>query len=162
MIVEGLRKADSVSSRISPEQPLCVVGLVGVWGWKRNGKPLPDWNRIVLKDRRVIVCYDSDAGTVREVSQAREALVTFLTSQGANVKQVELPRLPPGSVGPMIFWWPDIASMTYFASLRTTRPPSPRMRFSYKPTPFKKSPLTISGFRAFPAKWQVCSTATQV
>jgi hypothetical protein len=99
MIVEGLRKADSVSSRISPEQPLCVVGLVGVWGWKRNGKPLPDWNRIVLKDRRVIVCYDSDAGTVREVSQAREALVTFLTSQGANVKQVELPPLAAGKCG---------------------------------------------------------------
>src|SRR4051812_36779587 len=42
-IVEGERKADALVSRGE-----CAVALLGVWAWKRDDLPLPDWDSVPL------------------------------------------------------------------------------------------------------------------
>jgi hypothetical protein len=99
IIIEGIKKADSITSRVTPTHPLCVVGLIGVYGWMRNKQPLPDWRAIAMQQREVIIVFDSDVLTTPEVQKARNALATFLAKQGAHVKHVDLPLLPQGKCG---------------------------------------------------------------
>ena len=77
-IVEGERKADALVSRGE-----CVVALLGVWAWKRNGLPLPDWDSIRLVGREVYVAFDSDVGHKVEVQRALSALAEYLQARGA-------------------------------------------------------------------------------
>ena len=70
-----------------------------VVGRQRNKQPLPDWKAIALKNRKVILVYDSDVQTVPEVQQARTALANFLAKQGAEVYHIDLPDLPTGKCG---------------------------------------------------------------
>src|SRR5262249_7635645 len=79
IVVEGVRKEDSVLGKMEPEDRFCVLGLLGVYGWKRDKKPHPDWYVIPLKGRQVIVVYDSDVLTNGKVAQARNDLARFLT-----------------------------------------------------------------------------------
>jgi hypothetical protein len=99
LVVEGLKKEDSILSRLSPDHPLCVLGVIGTWGWMRNRQPLPDWQQVTLKDRKVILVYDSDATTTPEVGKARSALAAFLAKQGAHVHHVDFAPLPTGKCG---------------------------------------------------------------
>jgi len=99
LVVEGLKKKWSVDSRVAPGQPLCTLGVIGTWGWQRDKHPLPDWQAITLTDRQVIIVYDSDALTVKEVGQARQALAQFLHQAGAHVSHVDLPALPGAKCG---------------------------------------------------------------
>src|SRR5206468_6520022 len=46
LVTEGLRKADAAISI-----GLCCLALLGVWNWRRNGEPLPDWQQIPLNGR---------------------------------------------------------------------------------------------------------------
>ena len=99
VVIEGLKKKDAVASRLLADQPLCLLGLIGTYGWLRDGQPLPDWQAITLKQRKVILVYDSDATTTREVGQARHALATFLQRAGAHVHHLDLPALPGAKCG---------------------------------------------------------------
>jgi hypothetical protein len=92
---------------------LCIVGLTGVdcWTYKpdpadktelgERGRvrsvPLPDWEHIPLRGRRVFLCFDSDVRTKREVEAARQRLAAFLRERGATVYLVSLPHAPDGS-----------------------------------------------------------------
>jgi hypothetical protein len=91
-IVEGERKADALVS-----QRECVIGLLGVWSWKRKGLPLPAWDEIRLVGREVFVAFDSDAGRNVQVRLARSALASYLKSRGATVKIVKLREKVDGS-----------------------------------------------------------------
>ena len=77
-IVEGEKKADALCSR-----GLCAIGLFGVWAWKRDGLPLPDWDNIAIVGRKVFIAFDSDAESKVEVRRARSALAEYLKSRGA-------------------------------------------------------------------------------
>src|SRR5262249_6477503 len=88
IITEGIKKADAITSRVTSTHPLCVVGLIGVYGWMRNKQPLPDWRALALQHREVMIVFDSDVLTTPEVQKARTALATFLAQQGAHVKHV--------------------------------------------------------------------------
>jgi len=77
-IVEGEKKADALCSR-----GLCAIGLFGVWAWKRNGLPLPDWDSITIVGRKVFIAFDSDAERKVEVRRARTALAEYLKGRGA-------------------------------------------------------------------------------
>src|SRR5918994_6208621 len=77
-IVEGEKKADALCSR-----GLCTVGLFGVWAWKREGLPLPDWDSIAIVGRKVFIAFDSDAERKVEVRRARLALAEYLKGRGA-------------------------------------------------------------------------------
>jgi hypothetical protein len=76
-IVEGERKADALLS-----QGEIAVGLLGVWGWKRDGRPLPDWDHIHLVGREVAICFDSDAAWNTNVKRARADLGRYLRERG--------------------------------------------------------------------------------
>jgi hypothetical protein len=91
-ITEGEKKADALVS-----QGRCAVCLPGVWGWKKNGLPLPDWDYVRLVGREVYIAFDSDAKRKVEVQQARLALARYLAGRGARVKVVELPDEAGGS-----------------------------------------------------------------
>jgi hypothetical protein len=91
-IVEGEKKADALVS-----QGKCAVSLPGVWGWKKNGLPLPDWDLIRLVGREVLVAFDSDAKRKVQVQRALWALASYLEGRGALVKIVELPDKADGS-----------------------------------------------------------------
>jgi hypothetical protein len=90
-IVEGERKADSVASRDE-----CVIGLLGVWGWKYNGMPRPDWDHIPLVGREVIVCFDSDVLTNVGVRASERALVEYLVGRGADIRVARIPHMGDG------------------------------------------------------------------
>jgi putative DNA primase/helicase len=72
-IVEGEKKADSLVS-----QGECAVALLGVWAWKRDGYPLPDWDQIPMIGREVRVLFDSDTTDKVEVRHALYALSRFI------------------------------------------------------------------------------------
>lgn len=91
-ITEGAKKADAAVSA-----GLCCVSLSGVWCWrcKRDDGtrgPLPEWDDVVLQDRKVFVCFDNDVTTKPEVRKALDALAEFLAGRGATVFVVLLPN----------------------------------------------------------------------
>ena len=77
-IVEGEKKADVLVSRGE-----CAVALLGVWSWKRDGLPLPEWDSIRLVGREVHIAFDSDAARNVEVQRALSALAEYLWARGA-------------------------------------------------------------------------------
>ena len=85
-VTEGVKKGDSLVSH-----GLCAVALQGVWCWKRDDKPLPEWEEIRLYGRSVVVAFDSDVMTNPKVQKALEGLVGYLKGRGAQVKVLYLP-----------------------------------------------------------------------
>lgn len=81
-ITEGMKKADSLASR-----GRAVIGLTGVWNWRRDQSTLAEWEDVPLKGRIVTVCFDSDALTNPQVRHAMNRLVGWLrTRVGATGK----------------------------------------------------------------------------
>lgn len=86
VITEGCKKADSAVS-----QGLLCTALLGVWGWRgrQGGKAtagIPDFDAITLRDRNVILAFDSDALEKREVVMALKRLAAYLERYGAHVR----------------------------------------------------------------------------
>lgn len=86
-ITEGAKKVDSAVSNGIP----ATIGLLGVSMWQRDGMALPDWKDVALKNRRVIVCFDSDVTTNPKVRRQLDQLSGFLRYRGANVGYCILP-----------------------------------------------------------------------
>jgi hypothetical protein len=84
-IVEGEKKADSLVSRGE-----CAIDVLGVWSWKREGRPLPDWDEIRLVGREVFVAFDSDAERNAQVRLARSSLARYLKERGATLRIIKL------------------------------------------------------------------------
>ena len=95
IITEGQKKAEAAGQR-----DICAVALFGVNNWlSRVGEssfPIGDFHSIHLKDRRVILCFDSDAAQNAQVRRAERDLARFLSKLGA---KVFIKRLPPGLDG---------------------------------------------------------------
>jgi hypothetical protein len=72
-IVEGEKKADALVS-----QGECAIALLGVWAWKRDGYPLPDWDHIPMIGREVRILFDSDTADKVEVRHALYSLSRFI------------------------------------------------------------------------------------
>jgi Domain of unknown function (DUF3854) len=86
-ITEGSRKADAAASAW-----LCCIALIGVDGWQSKGVALPDWkDGVRLKDREVMVAFDSDVMTKESVARSLRDLTTWLEYRGARVRHVILP-----------------------------------------------------------------------
>jgi putative DNA primase/helicase len=79
IVTEGARKADAAIS-----EGYVAVALPGVWCWRKDGVPLPEWEDIKLYGREVYVAFDSDAQTNPHVLKALVGLCEFLRSRGAN------------------------------------------------------------------------------
>ncbi len=96
-VTEGIRKADALASI-----GLRAVALMGVWNWRGKGDDggstaLADWEAIALKDRKVVICFDSDAFQNPGVHKATERLGRWLEKRGAEVSFAYLPCGEDGS-----------------------------------------------------------------
>lgn len=77
-ITEGVKKADALTSR-----GCCTIALSGVFNWRSRLGTLGDWEDIPLKVRTVVLCFDADALTNRNVANAMGRLGKWLKSKGA-------------------------------------------------------------------------------
>lgn len=82
-----------------------AIGTGGCWGWRgriglesdANGAhvdtkgPLPDWDRIEMQGRTVVIAFDANTATNEKVQDARRALTKELTTRGATVRLLNLP-----------------------------------------------------------------------
>jgi hypothetical protein len=102
-ITEGAKKLDALISRGA-----VAVGVIGVDSFavkhtaeeKKRHAPkvlLPDWQRIALAGRPVVIVYDSDAALNPQVERAEQDLGTLLRAKGAQVTRVRLPTAADGS-----------------------------------------------------------------
>lgn len=99
-ITEGARKVDALASLGVP-----CIGLTGVWNWRGKDRPgddsqshpLAQWDALPLIDRRVVVCFDSDAASNKGVAAARRQLALFLAAKGASVRYAVLPDAEDGA-----------------------------------------------------------------
>ena len=78
-ITEGMKKTDALVS-----QGMATVGLTGVFNWRSRMGALGDWEDIPLKERPVVLCFDADAATNRNVQLAMVRLGAWLKSRGAS------------------------------------------------------------------------------
>jgi hypothetical protein len=89
---EGRRKADSALSHgVS-----CILSLNGVYGWMSDGMALVDFAEIRLRDREVVLAFDSDVMSKYSVREALERFARYLTAQGAKVRYLAMDHLPDG------------------------------------------------------------------
>jgi Domain of unknown function (DUF3854) len=94
-ITEGAKKADAAASH-----GLVCVSIPGVWCWRGTNADggltaLPDWDAIALNDRRIFLCFDSDATTKPDVMVALRRLANFLSARHVKVAIVHLPATLP-------------------------------------------------------------------
>jgi hypothetical protein len=86
VVVEGVKKASAIVSRIDPAHPLCVVAINGAQGWRSavdGGATVacPDWQDVALKGRQVILVPDSDYVVNRNVRKGWDDLALYLASK---------------------------------------------------------------------------------
>jgi len=79
-----------------------TIGLGGVWSFKSKKLRkalIDDFNHIILKDRKVLLCFDNDSQSNPEVMSALRAFAKVLNDNGANVFNKELPFNPYHKIG---------------------------------------------------------------
>jgi hypothetical protein len=87
-ITEGVKKTDAGFC-----VGLAIVGLTGVWNWLQDGAALPDLRDLALKDREVILGFDSDFAVKPEAWKGVRDLGEWLKiSRHADVKYCLLPH----------------------------------------------------------------------
>lgn len=90
-ITEGVKKVDSLVS-----QGMATIGLTGVYNWRNKSGTLGDWEDVPIKGRNMVICFDADAQSNRNVQGAMARLGAWLRSRGAlGVKFIVV----PGKVG---------------------------------------------------------------
>ncbi len=89
-ITEGVKKGDALTSGGE-----CAISLSGVFNWLGQLGTLGDWEDVPLRGREVVICFDSDAATNRNVARAMKRLGAWLRSRGARpVRFVVTPPIP--------------------------------------------------------------------
>ena len=90
-ITEGVKKTDCLVS-----QGMATIGLTGVYNWRNKSGTLGDWEDVPIKGRNMVICFDADAASNRNVQGAMARLGAWLRSRGAlGVKFIVV----PGTVG---------------------------------------------------------------
>src|SRR5215212_5777770 len=90
-VTEGCKKGDALTSAGE-----VAITLAGVWMFAEGKKLYPGWDHISLKDRDVLIVYDSDVMVKTEVAGALERLSRLLSARGATVSIVYLSNGPNG------------------------------------------------------------------
>jgi putative DNA primase/helicase len=111
ILVEGEKKALALVAWCERhERPYVVIGIGGVWSWRRaikgdlpdgglgkiGSRPIEDLDAITWTGRSVVILFDSDILTNPDVQHAEGALSRELKSRGAIVTCA---RIPPGLNG---------------------------------------------------------------
>jgi P4 family phage/plasmid primase-like protien len=94
-VVEGEKK----SLKGSQEGLGCVVGIGGVWSWRKNGRVIAQIESIPVKGRKVEIVPDSDWKTDEHINAAVKELRGYFVSRGADVVIVNLPEWGDGKTG---------------------------------------------------------------
>lgn len=86
IVTEGPVKADAAAGL-----GLAAIALRGVFCWRgtnpAGGKAeLPDWDRVALNDRLVVIIFDSDIAVKKQVLRAAQRLAGMLERRGAQVQ----------------------------------------------------------------------------
>jgi putative DNA primase/helicase len=96
VITEGQKKAEKAA-----QEGICAVALSGVWNWKyrvgQSSIPIPDFDLLTLTNRRVVLCFDSDASSNFHICLADCGLAAFLRKQYES--RVSIKLLPSGPGG---------------------------------------------------------------
>jgi hypothetical protein len=99
VFVEGIKKALAVvSATRAAGVEVLVVGILGVWNWLANKKPIDDMLEIPLDGRQVFNLFDDDVFVNPDVADALRRLVAHEREHGAaTVKVAYLPESADGS-----------------------------------------------------------------
>jgi P4 family phage/plasmid primase-like protien len=92
-VTEGIKKGDALTTAGQ-----CAISLSGVFNWRSSSGTLGDWEDVPLRGREVILCFDSDAATNRNVATAMRRLGRWLKSKGASVRYC----IVPSPLGPQV------------------------------------------------------------
>jgi hypothetical protein len=97
--VEGIKKALAVvSAARAAGVEVLVVGILGVWNWMADGKPIPDMLEIPLDGREVRNVFDNDVFVNPDVADALRRLAAHQRERGAaTIKVAYLPQAQDGS-----------------------------------------------------------------
>jgi hypothetical protein len=97
--VEGIKKALAVvSAARAAGVEVLVVGILGVWNWMADGKPIPDMLEIPLDGREVLNVFDNDVFVNPDVADALRRLAAHQRERGAaTIKVAYLPQAQDGS-----------------------------------------------------------------
>lgn len=93
-VTEGIKTADALTSR-----GVVTLTLTGTFNWRNRQGVLADFEDVALKDRQVVVCFDSDARTKPQVNRAMARLGGVLKQRGARVLYCVVPALGAGKTG---------------------------------------------------------------
>jgi hypothetical protein len=91
LITEGEKKAAAADQHGFP-----CLGLVGVYGWKKDDELVPDLASVSWQKRQAFVVFDSDAARNPNVRKAERSLAEALRRVGARTVIVRLPDGPGG------------------------------------------------------------------
>lgn len=96
LIVEGTKQHLAAAAAVPLPQPnpLAIIGVQGCWGWSADGILSDDMRAIPWEDRDVIVAFDADRLTKRNVYDAGMRLKEFLEIYG--VGSVRWAKVPGG------------------------------------------------------------------
>jgi len=146
-ITEGARKADAAVTA-----GLCCIALIGVDGWQSKGIALPDWKLVRLKDREVLIAYDSDVMSKASVGKALRGITTFLSFMGATVRHVILPE---GEDGAKVGLDDYLATHTVAELAALARDPAgpPKPSAPPSPPPPEPAPSTLGETVAVFKRW---------
>jgi len=104
IIVEGEKKALAIQQFLG----IPCIGMVGVWGWQDarlksdagrtfgERRLIQDLRSVGWKEKRVLVCFDSDVVDKSGVRLAEARLAEVLTNEGATVRVMRLPSESDG------------------------------------------------------------------
>ena len=96
IITEGAKKADSINSALTKNDNAVAVSLSGVWNFRsKETGIIADIDELGLRNREIILAFDSDQKENLKVSQALYELHKVLTKRKAKVKSF----IPPSDAG---------------------------------------------------------------
>lgn len=93
LVVEGTKQHLAAVSAADPE--VLTVGITGSNNWGTGGVPLDDWNHLPIDDADVVIAFDADIATNRNVHDAGEKLAQHLELLGA--ASVRFLKAPSGA-----------------------------------------------------------------
>jgi hypothetical protein len=96
--VEGIKKALAiVSAARAAGAKVLVIGILGVWNFLADGKPISDLPAVPVEGRKVGICYDDDVFVNPDVADALRRLAALQLDRGA--ASVRIAYLPPSADG---------------------------------------------------------------
>jgi P4 family phage/plasmid primase-like protien len=98
-LTDGVEEADAITSAGG-----CALSLLGGSAWRSRFAAVADWDDVRLPDRRVFVCFSSDARTDPHLARAMARWGSWLTQRGAAVRYAVCDLVPGMSITAVNDW----------------------------------------------------------